>query len=484
MASRHGAMEGLSVRVVVVGGGFAGMAAACRLAGDGHSVTVLEAAPRLGGRAASFERNGQKLDYGQHVLLRACGAAQGFLERIGALDAVAFQDSLAIPLLFDGKRTVLRSWPLPGIAHLLPGLLGYAPLSGRERIAASRAGLAMWASRSLRNESFQQWLVRHGQAERVIRRLWDPIVVATLNAHADAVSLSVARQVFRDAFFVPHGADMGLFTRPLGDIFDAARRYVEARGGAVEVGAPAETVSVRDGRAYGVRLTDGRELDGDAIICTVPPDALAALTSAIPKLATLVAAAERLAWAPIVNVHLTFDRKALDDAFAIAIDSPVQAIFRQCRQPAVEAPAGASTLACSSDSSGPAAECRQHSLVLSQSSASEWIDQTDEQIVSKLSDALRELLPAARDAVLLDSLVLRHRRATFVPAPGSDALRPKSRTPIAGLYLAGDWTATGWPSTIESAVRSGVYAAAAAELDAEKSAEELLREAATAPEEP
>jgi squalene-associated FAD-dependent desaturase len=418
------------------------MAAACRLAGDGHEVVVLEAAPRLGGRAASFERRGQTIDYGQHVLLRACGAVQGFLERIGASDAVSFQDSLAIPLLFDGERTVLRSWPLPGITHLLPGLLRYAPLSRRERITASRAGFTLWALRSSREEAFADWLGRHRQTERIIRRLWDPIVVTTLNAHADAVSLSAARHVFRETIFVPHGADMGLFAQPLGDVFQAARRYLEARGGTVELGSPAEAFSVFDGRACGVRLADGREIVGDAVIVAIPPDALAELASGVPELARTVDDAQRLEWSPIVNLHLTFDRKVLNDAFAIGIDLPVQAVFN--RDPTTD----------------------HQTLILSQSAAAQWIDQTDEQIVSKLLDALRDLLPAAREARVVDSLVLRHRRATFIPAPGSDALRPKARTAIPGLYLAGDWTATGWPSTIESAVLSGIYAAAALESDA------------------
>jgi len=434
-------------RVVVVGGGFAGMAAACRLAGDGHSVVVLEAAVRLGGRAASFERRGETIDCGQHVLLRACGAAQGFLERIGASHAVSFQDSLAIPLLFDGERTVLRSWSLPGIAHLLPALLAYRPLSGRERLAAACAGLTLWALRSSREETFANWLRRHRQTERIIRRFWDPIVVATLNAHVDAVSLSAARHVFREALFVPHGADMGLFTVPLDDVFQAARRYLEARGGVVELGSAVGALSVSGGSAWGVRLADGREIAADAIVAAVPPDALAELASGVPELACTVGDAQRLSWSPIVNVRLTFDRKVLDDAFAIAIDSPVQAIFRLADARTADASA-------------------RHPLVLSQSSASEWIDRPDSEIVAELSSALRELLPAARDAKLLDSLVLRSRRATFVPAPGSDAPRPKARTPIGGLYLAGDWIATGWPSTIESAVLSGIYAAAAAEADA------------------
>jgi squalene-associated FAD-dependent desaturase len=429
-------------RVVVVGGGFAGMAAACRLAGDGHEVTVLEAAPRLGGRAASFVRPGETIDCGHRVLLRACTAAQGFLERIGASDAVSFQDSLAIPLLFDGKRSVLRSWPLPGITHLLPGLLRYAPLSRRERITASRAGFTLWALRSSREETFADWLRRHRQTERILRRLWDPIVLATLNAPAEAVSLAAARQVFREAFFVPHGADMGLFTVPVGNVFQAARRYLEARGGTVELGSPAEAVSVSGGSARGIRLADGREIAGDAVIVAVPPDALAELASGVPDVGPVVRAAQRLPWSPIVNVHLTFDRKVVGDAFAVTIDSPVRAVFAK-----------------------PSTGSRQ-TVILSQSAAADWIDRSDDEIVAELSSALCDLLPAARDAKLVDSLVLRHRRATFVPSPGSDALRPKARTPIPGLYLAGDWTATGWPSTIESAVVSGILAAAAAETDA------------------
>ena len=462
-------------RVVVVGGGFAGMAAACRLSGDGHEVTVLEAAPRLGGRASSFVHRGETIDYGQHVLLRACGATQGFLERIGASHAVSFQDSLAIPLLFDGERTVLRSWPLPGIAHLLPALLAYRPLSGRERLAAACAGLTLWALRSSREETFANWLRRHRQTERIIRRFWDPIVVATLNAHVDAVSLSAARHVFREAFFVPHGADMGLFTVPLDDVFQAARSYLEARGRIVELGCPAGAVSVSGGRAYGVRLSTGREITGDAVIVAVSPEALAELTSRVPELGPVVGAAQRLEWAPIVNVRLTFDRKVLDDAFAIGIDSPVQAVFVRRAAASNSAPVqetlsrGAAQAATSTLGAVPISGCggaAAQTLVLSQSAAAEWIDRPDEEIVAKLSPALRDLLPAAREAKLVDSLVLRHRRATFVPAPGSSELRPKSRTPISGLYLAGDWTATGWPSTIESAVLSGIYAAAALESDA------------------
>ncbi|MCX6095047.1 MAG: hydroxysqualene dehydroxylase HpnE [Candidatus Bipolaricaulota bacterium] len=432
-------------RVVVIGGGFAGMAAACRLANDGVPVALYERAPRLGGRAASFEYEGETLDYGHHILMSCCTAATGFLERLGVEETVRFQDYLSIPILCEGERTVLRSAPLPGILHLLPSLLRYRPLSFGERLAALRAGAALAVGRG-RNETFGAWLSRHGQSERAVRRLWNPVVVATLNAPAGKVGIAAARKVLRDGFFQPDGAAMGLFTVPLGSIFDAARKYVEARGGLVEVGAAASRVLFDGNRVIGVALADGRTVDAEAVICAVPPNALAPLVGPRPELANTLAAASRLEWAPIVNVHLWFDRPILDDEFAIAVDSPVQAIFDLDR---LRGQGGG-----------------RH-LVLSQSAADAWIDRADTEVVGELVAALRNLLRAGRDTRLVNSLVLRHRRATFVPSPGSDALRPGAHITIGGLFLAGDWTATGWPSTIEGAIRSGIGAAARAESETE-----------------
>lgn len=432
-------------RVVVIGGGFAGFAAACRLANDGVPVAVYERAPRLGGRAASFERSGEVLDYGYHVLMRCCTAATGFLERIGAESAVRFQDYLSIPILCDGDRTVLRSAPLPGILHLLPGLLRYRPLTFGERLGALRAGAALTAGRR-DAETFGAWLARHGQSDRAVRRLWGPVVVATLNAPAERVGIAAARKVFRDGFFVPDGAGVGLFTSPLGTIFEAARKYVEARGGLVEVGAGVSRVLFDGRRAVGVELADGSRVEADAVIAAIPPDALGRLVGARAELADVLSAARRLEWAPILNVHLEFDRPVLDDDFAVAVDSPIQAIFDLGRLFGGDG---------------------GRRLVLSQSAAEAWIDRPDDEVVDRLTAALRALLPAARDARVAGSLVLRHRTATFVPAPGSNALRPGARTPIDGLFLAGDWVATGWPSTIEGAIRSGIGAAARAESESE-----------------
>jgi len=428
-------------RVAVIGGGFAGTAAACRLADAGVGVSLFEAAPRLGGRAASFDdrESGEGLDYGHHVLMRCCTATTGFLERIGAESAVRFQRFLSVPILCDGRRSVLRSAPLPGILHLAPGLLGYRPLSVEERLRALRAG-AMLALGRGDGDTFADWLAHRGQSERVVRRLWVPISVATLNASPEKVGVAAARKVFGDGFFVPHGADMGLFVSPLGAVFDAARREIEAGDGSVEVGAAVSRVLFAGDRVVGVELADGRRIDADAVIAAVPPRALDSLVAGRPELAPVLQPARCLEWAPIVNVHFWFDSPVLADDFAIAVDSPVQAVFDVGRW------RGAA---------------RGTHLVLSQSAAQAWIDRPTDAVADELLAALGGVIPSVRAARCLRRLVIRHRAATFVPSVESGSLRHGARTRIDGLFLAGDWTATGWPSTIEGAVRSGLAAAEA-----------------------
>ncbi|MEW5825593.1 MAG: hydroxysqualene dehydroxylase HpnE [Candidatus Bipolaricaulota bacterium] len=438
------------MRAIVIGAGFSGAAAACRLAGDGHSVTWLEASPRLGGRAASFTWRGQPVDYGEHVLLRACTAAQGFLERVGAADAVRFQDTFAVPLLTESARSILRSIPLPGPAHLLPGLLGYRLLSPGERLSAGVAGLRLLlGSRRGSEETFGSWLRRHGQSDRARRRLWEPIVVATLNARADDVSLPAARQVFREALLVPHGGDVGLFAVPLGEVFAAARRYLEARGATVETRARMVRLLVRGAskeEATGVALADGRAMETDAVILAVPPHELARLAGGEPHWKALIGAALGLVWSPIVNVRLVMDRRVLFDRFVAGVETDIQIAL---------------------DHGPTSAGATTQAIGISLSAAEAWIDLPPSEVVARITASLGKLLPAARGARILDAVVLRHRRATFLPAPGSDALRPPNRTSLRRLYLAGDWTQTGWPSTIEGAIRSGVFAAAAAEADVE-----------------
>jgi len=440
-------MEAALNSVIVIGGGFSGIAAACRLAGEGRRPLLLERSPRLGGRAGSFlspDRD-EALDYGQHVLMRCCTASIGFLLRIGASEAVRFQPTLSIPIVWPKGRTVLRSSFLPGVLHLAPSLLGYRPLSLRDRIRAVRAGSSMSLRRIRTDVPFAEWLAAHGQSDRSIELLWDPICVASLNAPARAVGVRAARVVFREAFFRPDGANVGFFTVPLSEVFDEARRYIEGRGGAVRTSATVEKLAIDRAGVRGVELSTGETIESEAVVSAVPPADLARLVPGEGPLAPLLAEASRLRWSPIVDVHAWFDRPVLEDEFAVAVDSSVQAVFDVTRlhgRPRNEGPTH---------------------LVLSQSAAEGWIDRPVDEVSEVLLSALGELFPSVREAESLDTLVLRHRRATFVPEPDSERLRPRAVAPIPGLYLAGDWTSTGWPSTIEGAVRSGIVAAAHAE---------------------
>ncbi len=430
-------------RVVVIGGGFAGVATACRLAAEGHRPLLLERSPRLGGRAASVfvpDRR-ETIDTGHHVLMRCCTASAGFLARIGASNAVHFQPSLAIPIASPTGRYVLRSAPLPGILHLAPALLRYPFLPFRDRARAVFAGAALCLGRPRSDTRFTRWLKGRGQSDRAIARLWDPICVAALNAPARDVGVLAARKVFRDAFFRPGGAAMGTFTVPLSRVFNAAGSYIEDREGVVRVRTAAERIAIEGGRVRGVELASGEMLDADAVVCAVPPQQLVRLMGNADTLTPVCEASNRLRWAPIVNLHAWFDRPILDGGFAVTVDSAVQAVFDVSRL------------------HGRVERDATH-VVISQSAAGEWIDRPVEEVANALLIALKELFPAADNATCLRTLVLRHRCATFISEPGSEELRPRAVTPIRGLFLAGDWTSTGWPSTIEGAIRSGIVAAA------------------------
>lgn len=431
---------------VVIGGGFAGAAAACRLAGDGHRILWVESTPRLGGRAGSAidPATGETIDLGHHVLMRCCTASVGFLLRLGLPDAIRFQPALSVPIVAPETRSVLRSSPLPGPLHLLPSLLRYRLLPFADRLRVAAAGCALLHTRRSEDEAFADWLTRQRQTETALRRLWDPMCIAALNARSDEVGVDVARKLFRDAFFRPGGADLGGFTVPLAAVFDAARRYVERRNGVVRTSTAATGVHIERGRVRGADLATGERVGCATIVSAVPPAALTRLCSD-PALDALHTAAARLRWAPIINLHAWFDRSVLDVDLLVAVDSPVQAVFDVTRLHATKR-------------DGP------FHVVFSQSAAEPWIDRPFDEVRRCLVGGLEAVSAAARSATVHHTLVVRHRQATFVPAPGVDRLRPAARTAIPGLYLAGDWTSTGWPSTIEGAIRSGIVAAAHAEL--------------------
>ena len=439
------------LRVAVVGGGLAGLAAALECADAGATVTLFEARRRLGGATFSVRRNGYWLDNGQHVALRCCTSYRAFLRRLGVERHLEIQPRLKIPVLDrDGRLAVLARDALPAPLHLGRTLLRYRHLSFGERLAAVRAARALQAldpdDVRLDGRTFASWLRAHGQSERTITALWNLIALPTLNLDAQEASLLPAVKVFRTGLLDESDAcDVGVPRIPLQHLHgDAAAAALHARRARIELGAEVKRVEP-DGD--GLRLdVGGAQETADAVVLAVPHFALPPL---LPEGVVDPAAMAGLGTSPIVNVHLHFDRRVLFEPFAAALDSPVQWLF---------------------DRTSPSEVETGQLVSVSLSGAEQELAETQERIVERVRPALERLLPGARSATVLDASVTKEPRATFRASPGTAALRPGTRTGIAGLFLAGAWTDTGWPATMEGAVRSGVAAAQAALVQPQGSA--------------
>ncbi|KQV13314.1 MULTISPECIES: hydroxysqualene dehydroxylase HpnE [unclassified Kitasatospora] len=435
---------------VVVGGGLAGITAALRLAEADHRVTLVESRPRLGGLAFSFRRGELTVDNGQHVFLRCCTAYRGLIDRLGAGRLVDLQPRLDVPVLgvsADGRRTLgrLRRAGLPVPLHLAGSLATYPHLSAADRLRVVRAALALKLldldDPALDEISFGDWLRRQGQNAATLAAMWDLVGVATLNATADQTSLALAAMVFKTGLLSDPGAsDIGMANVPLGAIHhDAARAELERAG--VRVLLRARAVELKSAEQHAVRLDGGELLTADTVVLAGAQESAAALLPA-----GSIDRQERLAelgHAPILNVHVVYDRKLLRQPFFAALGSPVQWVFDRTQHSGLAVP-GAQYLA------------------LSQSAVQDEIELPVAELRARYLPELERLLPAAKGAEVLDFFVTRERTATFAPAPGTAPLRPAARTNVPGLLLAGSWTATGWPATMESAVRSGHAAADAA----------------------
>jgi len=428
-------------RVVVVGGGLAGLTAALACADAGAQVTLLEAKPRLGGLTYSFRRGDLTVDNGQHVFLRCCTHYLGLLDRLGVRDKVFLQDRLDVPIVdaATGARHRLRRNDLPAPLHLAGAVARFGALSPVQRLSLVRAMRAMQRvdrqAPATDATSFGSWLRRHGQSDRAFEAVWDLIGVATLNAHADDASLSMAATVFQVGLLEDQRAgDLGWSRVPLQHLHgDPAAAELARLGADVRLGSKVEALTAE--RTVVVR--DGEELTADALVLAVPAQAAARL---LPAGAVSLPSgwADRLGGVPIVNVHLSYDRRLLDEPFLAGLGSAVPWVFD-----------------CTERTGTSAAQA----LTVPISAAQRLVDVPVAELRAVVEAALADLLPRTRQARLLEFFVTREREATFSPAAGNGALRPSSATAIPGLALAGAWTDTGWPATMEGAVRSGEAAA-------------------------
>lgn len=444
--------------VVVIGGGLAGITAALDCARDGAEVTLLEGRGRLGGAAYSFTRGALTVDNGQHVFLRCCTAYRELLTELGASGKVALQPRLEVPVLAPGGRLGwLRRRNLPAPLHLAGSLLRYPYLSVRERVALA------WAMQRLRavdvddpvNDavSFGEWLRRHRQSRRAVESIWELIVRPTVNLTVESASLAQAAQVFQVGLLGDADAgDIGWATVPLGEIHDTCGRAALERAGvsvrlrstaqAIRRSTPvggSDGVGVGAGDGLRVDASDGFSATVDAVVLATPPAQTARLLPAQPGLASDWPA--RLGASPIVNLHVVYDRRVLEHPFAASVGSPVQWVF---------------------DRTASSAVAHGQYLAVSLSAADDELHASAEDLRARYLPALSALLPAAQRAEVREFFVTREHAATFRAAPGARSWRPGANTDIPGLVLAGAWTDTGWPATMEGAVRSGHVAARAA----------------------
>ena len=428
--------------MVVVGGGLAGLSAAVEAADAGASVTLLERRHRLGGATWSFERHGVWFDNGQHVFMRCCTAYLAFLERIGSADGVWMQSRLDVPVIAPGGPVgSIRRTAGPAPLHLAPALLTYPHLSVRQRLAVLRAGLALRRldpdDPALDETTFGDWLRAHRQDAAAIETFWNLIVLPTVNVDAADASLKLAAKVFVTGLLTEAGAaDLGAARVPLSALHgDAARRALEAARGEVRASAPVK--AVRTGAARGLEVqVDGQVVEADSVVVAVPHDAVASL---LPP--GTVAAQDRLVElgaSPIVNVHLVYDRPVTDMAFFAGVGTDAQFVFDRTE--------------------GAGLDDGRQCLAVSLSAADSHIGTPSADLVSHFTAELARLLPAASEATVTESIVTRERTATFLGVPGTDSLRASPECGLPGVYLAGAWCDTGWPATMEGAVRSGTEA--------------------------
>ena len=432
-----------SPKVAVVGGGLAGLAAGSALAESGFRVTLFERRPYLGGRASSYQHpgTGEVVDNCQHVLLGCCTNLVEFYRRIGVEDKIRWYERMTF-LEPGGRASVIEPSALPAPLHTAPSFLRAACLSLADKlsIAAGLAALAPVAPRDS-GESFLKWLRRHGQTERAIDRFWKTVLVSALNEDIDMISVPYAAQVMRESFLKSRAAGrMGVPTVPLTELYNQAGDYITARGGEVRFRANVE--SFRADFADVKLLLPGGEESFDFVIPAVPFDVLAHMlpqtTAAEPLRQTL----SRFETSPITGIHLWFDRQITDLDHAVLLDRTIQWMFHKSKL---------------LDAAGSNGNNSYVELVVSSSKT--LVEKSRQEIIDLALSELREFFPGARDANLVKATVIKEVHATYSPRPGIESHRPSPETVWPRIFLAGDWTATGWPATMEGAVRSG-YAAA------------------------
>jgi squalene-associated FAD-dependent desaturase len=448
------------MKVVVIGAGFAGLAAAIALQERRHQVHLLERRGVLGGRATSYRDavSGEDVDNGTHLMIGAYHSTLDLVRRAGAADLLLTQDDLRLDYVDERGASALDCPPLPAPLHLVAGLLSLR-VPWRVRLQALRFGLAVRFGHVPTGLTLAEWFQQTGQGPAARALLWDPLATAILNETPEKASAVLFHRVFREAFLRSSRDSCLVFLRRgYGELHDRLARYFQGRGGTILRRALAESLEVAEGRAVGVCYSQrplakvdirggepgvGARLEADAVVSAVPWSAVPALLPDDWRTRPPFDALARLRGSPIVSVEMWLDRVVVDRAMIGLRGCEVEWVFDKGR---LFGRAGAP----------------QH-LAFIISAAWRSAPRPNAELTAAAEAALRRYFPAMAGATVTRALVIREADATFACDPAAEALRPGPRTPIAGFHLAGDWTDTGLPATIEGAVRSGLRAAASAE---------------------
>lgn len=455
--------------VAIAGGGLAGLAAACALSESGFRVTVFERRPYLGGRASSYEHPGTNeiVDNCQHVLFRVCTNLVEFYRRIGVEQRIRWYDTMTF-IEPGGRSSVMHASPLPAPLHTTPSFLRFPFLGVKDKLAISRA----IAELTLRTQtdtgrSFLDWCRQHRQTENAIERFWKPILVSALSEDLELISVPYAAQVVRESMKTPEARQMGVPSMPLTELYNKAGDYISARASEIRLRTSFETFCANESKSSAGQVkvcVSGKEESFDYLVIALPFDKVEGV---LPEGAESEPLRYKLAHfepAPITGIHLWFDREISELDHAVLLNRTIQWMFhksrllegRDSRRNDARRPAPGSYI----------------ELVVSASK--NLIDKSRSEIVDLALKEVPEFFPEARSANLIKSAVIKEVRAVYSPRPGIDAYRPPQVTAWPRVFLAGDWTATGWPATMEGAVRSGYLAAEALTRAAGRSSRFLI----------
>ena len=444
--------------MIVIGGGLAGLAASVALAEAGWRVRLFEQRPFLGGRAASYVLpDGEHVDNCQHVTFGCCTNLEDFYRRVGSAGKIKFFDRL---LLLDpqGRRGEMHAGLLPAPFHMTGSFLTFSPLALKDKLAIARAFYSILQSGGHPPDadasggiSMLEWLRRHKQTPAAISRFWRVVLVSALSEELDRIDARYGIDVFWKAVLSNKtGYRMGVPAVALGDLYEGCRASVEQKGGEVVFRSPLRGLRMENGKLIAALFDGGREETADAYVLALPHLALSELLpESLKRTDTALGNLDKIIDSPITGVHLWFDRQVMTEPFISLLDTTTQWIFNK------------TALYAGTNGIAAAAPEKGQYLQLVISASYDLLQKPRQEIIDLCLKEVRHALPAAREAKLLKATVIKEAAATFSPQPGVDRWRPIQQTNIGGLFLAGDWTATGWPATMEGAVRSGYLAAEA-----------------------